>query len=1075
MNETVETVTRPVTVLLAPGVYPTTCSSTEACVSTHPPVSTLTAAQRFHKQRRLRRAMMAKEATMLELTRLLVQNSDVSRSPRAGELTDKSGFKGGDMNPECDIHNTVERQAPRSAFNGGACEAELQSLRMQNTRMSANEAAFAREREQLRSLINDLRHELEASGQALRDQTALARSLISGMSRQEPHRMAKSQREELMKRLGANVLSDTIGGTDRELTITLALEKIKCLEDLLALERQRCEQVEKQYTELQNMDAGSTARSKLGCTILPSVRKHDDVVEGIKGSEDPAMPTRAVCSKSVQYEGGHAVDRQEQHECSKVGRCSRIISTLGEKHRASRHIWAKREKEFKRCIQVFEAVMSRMERGIPPEKPASARLFNMTIRLVSCERLLNRRNNGVAFIDPFVVVYSPNGEKVLETLPRDDTDSPRFNLVEDAVTFKVVRRSPWSLTFEVFSRGCNNTRLFLGQARVPVAPLLEETVTVSELRQVVKLQPREREPDEEIVQNGHHLGTLVFSVSVAVVGSAHSGGVTLSYPDTEPECGLPGGFSSQSAREGRLARTERVEKSTSSGNLRGKDCAETRCQVEICIDSARGVRLRQCSGASYLYVVVCDGVSGGQLFFTPSVAAGDRPSWGHRQVVSIQSFSEQQDACVVFRLYAHNREGVDLFLGEASLAWRNIISGKQWHELHLSLHRGDMVDDAHVTQQRSCCLLVQCVTTATETSGAGAGLEMGMEPLPLPSPPSLVSAPSRHQLGPSESSDIIEEGEPPCKGNTLEEVSVGVYVEACSGLVSDVVGGSTFVSVIAPDSLTYLTSAVPQRSDPHWGKAEGSVTISVHPLDPGVVGFHVINHSEQSSSGELTLGYAQISVLDLFRRGFGRKKLRLGPHPGGSGVVQVEGVSSHGTITILFSPLPSPVAPSASEVGTPVFVPDTAPPSKLSTRTPSLSSSDNAGTNVGVPRAVPLRIYVKEGRGLLDCDQTIFNVLGVTDPRVMVWVGPNHVFTTPEKRDTVNPKWEPMEGQFTASVQPTHVIRFEVQDVDVAGFDSLGCAVIHASEVIGTSSERVLPVMLHGKQYGTLTVVFSTP
>ncbi|RNC42220.1 hypothetical protein TcCL_NonESM08152 [Trypanosoma cruzi] len=103
----------------------------------------------------------------------------------------------------------------------------------------------------------------------------------------------------------------------------------------------------------------------------------------------------------------------------------------------------------------------------------------------------------------------------------------------------------------------------------------------------------------------------------------------------------------------------------------------------------------------------------------------------------------------------------------------------------------------------------------------------------------------------------------------------------------------------------------------------------------------------------------------------------------------------------------------------------------------------------------------------------MFNVMGVTDPRVLVWVGPDLAFTVPEKRDTVNPVWTQEEAEFILRVQSTQVIRFEVQDVDVSGFDSMGCATIHASEVIDSPGVRRLPVMLDGKQYGTLVVVFS--
>ncbi|RNC30038.1 hypothetical protein TcCL_Unassigned07452, partial [Trypanosoma cruzi] len=166
---------------------------------------------------------------------------------------------------------------------------------------------------------------------------------------------------------------------------------------------------------------------------------------------------------------------------------------------------------------VLEAAISRMERRMPVEKPSKATLFNLTLRLVSCERLLNRRNNGAGSIDPFVIVYSPIGERVLETLPREDTDCPEFSEVDDVVTLKAARGSSWHILFEVYSRGTNNVRLFLGQAKVPVGPLLEDVKLGRVRRHSSKLRLRDRETDNELLRQTRSLGTIVFDVTTTVV------------------------------------------------------------------------------------------------------------------------------------------------------------------------------------------------------------------------------------------------------------------------------------------------------------------------------------------------------------------------------------------------------------------------------------------------------------------------------------------------------------------------------------------------------------------------------
>ncbi|RHW69791.1 C2 domain containing protein [Trypanosoma brucei equiperdum] len=1062
------------------------------------------AAGRFEAQRRLRKAMAAKEATMIQLKQLIREYSSPGEGPnRSNEqlkmVSDKvTGCSLGEINgiPSATVAlGHIEKDISVHPAADLTCDAEVLRLKLENEKLSVKETALKREREQLERLVVDLRKELEASGDALRDQTALLQTIRISEGRHGSHVFFKHKPEKLSEPITTAAPSeerkkrgekddenekgnkeedkkeekkkDTICEGDK---VSDMLKRIEALEGLLALEEKRREAVEKRCEELLAM----SSERKAGDEPTPLAARTADwgTVAGRREEEGgKTLKTDPACKEDL-FEPAPAVENSPG-KSAKDGRdtnLNRVIRVLVEKHRAARVVWARREKEFKRYTQVLESVMTRMERGLPAEEPGKAALFNLTVSFVACENLLNRRNNGALFIDPFVVLYSPIGEKALETLPREDTNCPQFTNAGDTVTFKVVRGLPWSLTFEVYSRGVNNTGLFLGQAKVPVESFLEDVAVDKRFQRKVRLCPRDREPDSEVIQNAHRLGSIIFTACISVVGRDRRSSFIPAVSPRNSAITSSGCRRSvldvKRSMEAEHYDTVNVDVSCSAGEE--ARCCSPADAVILRVLSAKGVIKRPSGVYSNPYVVAFDSGTGEELLHTPPVMASSNPQWEHSAQGRCIIRPDHARGSVTFRVYDHDQEGKDRFLGEAHLPKRLIFSGKELHELKLEPRRDESLEYIRRKQHKLGKLVVQCVRKNARSEGERGRTQSGGSVCRSAPYPGAV-------CGITESSKILhEDSVTNCKTILLDALPIRVTVEACNGLCIDRSDGYVVVCIVSPNLVEYMTSAVCGTADPSWTGTDNSATFSVHPLSSGAIQFHVMAQDRKCGYGGRIVGCAQISTLDLFRRGFGRKKLQLGGPPDRADILRRQRQSGQGTITVFFSLLSSPPVRGEDEVTCSQGKRAAAvSPAAVTNGQSEPSLTRRQDRNTPASTGVAMSIYIKEAHDLLDYDKSMFNVLGVTDPRVTVWVGPNHAFTTPEKRDTVNPKWSLEEAEFQVSVERGHVIRFEVQDVDTTGFDSLGSAVVDASEVIESPGARTLPVMLREKQYGTLTVVFT--
>nr|CCC93677.1 unnamed protein product [Trypanosoma congolense IL3000] len=1092
-------------VLLPPGVYATvnepfkvaggttTCDAEvapPARVGGKPvpePSAAAMAAKRFDVQRRLRRALAAKEATMLQLTQTIMgcSNSggvfnDSGKARSMGGPATSSNLRGAIEEPAAMTLPTVpSADATWDYFSALAASdvrhGDIDVLRRAhgNESPSAREEALLVEHEKLKKLVSDLQRELDASRSALRGKASQGshltgrRSKSSALAGMQHNLASGSPVNSLVGRKDADreaeapaMLSDKLDD---------ALKRVGALEELLAVEQRRREEAETRCAEIQVTT--TRERSYTGTTDADVKAVYCGKVGGLRDEKALTDPNLDLTEQTSLLSLRPAVEDspvRNKRRNSDVSH-SRLIHGLVEKQRAERAAWSKCEKEFKHYIHLLESTLTRMERGLPAEDASSAGMFNMTVCIVACQKLLNRRNNGTLFIDPFVVLYSPTGEKTLETLPREDTDSPRFSETEDRATFKVARGSPWSIVFEVYSRGVNNERLFLGQAKVPIGPLLEEAATGRRIQQTVKLHPRDREAESDIQCHRHQLGSIIFTVSTVVVGRG--------WNDTAGDGVLFSHDSMTASGRGRRTPLDTKRRSfagcdASGVSHVGQDTVDMHTResplpaVALRVHSAKGIIKRPSGVYSNPYVVAYDGDTGDEFIHTPSVVASSNPIWGHSSHASGILYYNRGKGHVVFRVYDHDQEGRDRFLGEAELDKQLIFSGKEWHELRLGPRVEESVEYIRRKQHRLGKLLVHC--TRPNPSG-GKCKENRDQP-----PPKRFQGLSTvgKVCGSAGSSAILnEECVTRCQAITLDNLPIQVSVEACSNLGVDHSDGQVAVCVVSPSMTEYCTPAVPQDPNPSWVGPSASARFTAHPLSDDGIQFRVVRYGDRSDSRGSTIARGQISVMDLFRRGFGRKVLRLESVLEDADLRSGHEAEEGATITVFFKLLTSHAAHDGAETVTTRKQIVEPPTTALSADQPSPPSK--VEPSVVEPTTTVMSVYIKEAHELLDYDQNMFNVLGVTDPRVLVWIGPNHVFTAPVKQDTVNPKWTREEGEFQVSVRPEHIIRFEVQDVDATGFDGLGCATVHASEIVGSEGERKLPVMLDGKQYGTLTVVFA--
>ncbi|ESL07653.1 hypothetical protein TRSC58_04654 [Trypanosoma rangeli SC58] len=1047
--------TTPPTVLLPPGVY-ATASSVDAALSKaiapdgvsdegFPSSETVRpeSIERFDRHRRLRRALAAKEATMLEITQLIMNHTTSARALRASERRKATPVEVPLPSTTAATITTADSTAVNlstTARPTEPCVVEVQQSKDNKRLLKSIEVDHVKERTRIEKLVYELRRELEATGHTLRKQTAAMKSVGMGMMRMGPHRLIKAQREKTTRLSMASEASlEEKLGHRRELEGFR--ERVRSLEELLAATQDRVERAEKRCAEQQATTLQLKIDETQGDTthvVGTGGMSSDHNFSEKRGTALTTEP--AVCSRN-----------EETNDTSIINR----VRDLEETHRTARRMWSVQESEYRRYIRALEATMSRMERHMSAEKPSRATLFNLTLRLVSCEALFNRRNNGAGSIDPFVVVYSPSGERVFETRPREDTDCPEFSAVDDIVTLKAVRGSSWHILLEVYSRGANNARLFLGQAKVPVGQLLENVEPSGLRRHSAKLRMRDRETDSEIVRHARHLGVIVFDVTATVVGCGAA---------CDGRWRIPSHL-----RAGRLlspGRDGEEEKNADADATKVGGCVAPLTGFTLRIAAAKGILQRGLGENLHPYVVAYDSGTGKELMRTPPIPGVNALSWERCPQACVFCPSLSHHGSIVFRVFDHDRDGRNEFLGEARLSKHQISTGKEWHELKLFPREDEPLTYIREHHGRLGKLLVHCTREREPGSVGCTEREEGHLHRPHTS---------------TRSSRILCDEPVAGDGNILlQPVTVQIHVEGCRGLLDRSGSGGIFVRIVAPNSTVYTTAAVPCTLDPSWMKKDGCATMTLHPLDSGVIGFCVVMCGWQLGGKEETLGYAQLAVDDLFRRGLGKKELQLEAQSHESDTLLPQcPTTALGSILVSFSL--AEVSPANTHIG------DEEPAAEQARAVVAAEALNQASASpfsaspptrkrteeVEAPLSVSLRIFVKEGHDLLDCDQAMFNAMGVTDPRVLVWVGPDLAFTVPEKRDTVNPVWTQEEAEFVLRVQSTQIIRFEVQDVDVAGFDSMGCATIHASEVIASPGVHSLPVMLDGTQYGTLVVAFA--
>ncbi|ORC93124.1 uncharacterized protein TM35_000024500 [Trypanosoma theileri] len=1101
---------RSIAVLLPPGVYGATPAvpdkSNISTTSAAAPVGmdslqgssavlASSSVDRFDKHRRLRRAMAAKEATLMELTRLLVNSMEPQQRVKGSSNSNSSGepanTAGGGSEKEShgEMDKTVNTTSTPAPIHTST-EAEVKYLREENKRLRIREATRAKEQAKLESLVYDLRRELETAGETLRDQTAAMKCVGKEVARMGPYRMIKTQREQQVKYVPPETLEEKSSVVDSSELQSLK-EKVKSLQSNLAKEQKRREHFERRCAELQAISLRYKL-TELRRTVEGDNEENVDI--SLQGAtvNDNDNDGNSIASASTAAGGGEEEERRisrkgkvteslEKPVSSNGDGVMKTIQSIEETYRSARRRWSRQEKEFKRYMQILESTISRMERNMPSGKLNTASLFNVTLQLVSCEGLLNRRNNGIGCIDPYVVLYSPIGEKALETLPREDTVSPQFDEGGDVVTLKMVQGSPWYVLVEVYSRGLNNVRLFLGEAKIPVELLLSDGVIMGKERQhVVKLRPRDREPDGEIVKSAHRLGQVVFRVTATVVDAIPLHRISrravrfsgrLISPQQDGE--VPGSAEYLS---------EKIK------NYNPPLLVPSNNTITIRVVKAKDI-LKGESGMNFNPFVVIYDLSGSkELLRTPVAVGTNNPSWDNSIQASLTLTTGTLQEGIIFRLNNYNRDGKEEFLGEAYFSREEMYSGKEWHELTLRPRKDEMLMYIRENQNRLGKLLIQCIQENKGNKNILQNKELHSTIEPI-----------RKILGHTESSKIVQdESSTNYSKNVLQPLPIQIYVEACKGLHGYYREGKVYVRVVVPNSTSFITPVLPCISTLSWSKAEGSTVAMLHPLQSGVIEFHVIEKGNQEGENERPLGYAQFSVLDLFRGGFGKKELLLTASPHTTEIPVCENSNNLGSVVISFlllseEPLtgsPRQVCAATNDSNENNRKKEEEKKKEEKNEKPEKKKDENEeeekeeektiskGT-LGDPQvpssptSLQMRIYVKEGHDLLDCDHSMFNVLGLTNPRVMVWVGPDHVFTVSEKPNTVNPKWTQEEGEVLVCAQSSQIIRFEVQDVDVAGFDSMGCATIHASEIIASPGEHSLPVILDGKQYGILDVVFT--
>lgn len=905
-------------------------------------------------------------------------------------------------------------------------QSEAASLRDELNRVQQAYTSTLLERSQYEALVANLRAEVMAAGRTIVDQTGTIRSLTHEMSRRDPYHLIKERREQQVggesvapsnaaevaklqatigalegqvKKLQAEVAERALGEAKarEELAVSKGLldskvagaadafraneaslrAQVKALEADFARVRQAAieaaSEADKSSEEARAAKMQGESDRQLAADLG---RQLDELKKGVP-AEDIKKPLKATVAQTQ-------LDEERKKYESKIGENLNTIRDASQQLRAA------------------NTTISQLEHGTLPTDLKDAVYVDVEIAVISGEKLIDRDPKNKGLLDPFVRLLDVIGDKIVETDPCMDTNSPKFDPAKSSGRTRIARSGKGSIRLEVWAKvGPSDPEVFLGMATVSAASLIDG----GNSQRTVNLQPRPDESDEVIIQNAKALGSITFSVQQSIAGSKVPAAAAPAPSRTQPVPPAASSAAPQASTADKTPAARAVTPPPPPPVVREQPKTDLPQDVLFHIVGCDRVIHRDLMGSkSDPYVLLLRDGATKPLYKSGIKSSTDAPRWLPDATGSVTvPVTRTETAPFVFQVWDDD-VGNDEFLGEAKMTAADILSGSGTRTLELCPRNNEPDEEIAGLRGKLGTItinvtIVSAASTKDKTSTAAV-------------------APDGTTIKPSASE--------------IKAVSTGpaqkmlIYVSKCSNLLKNsgfMSNTDPYVEIVGPTGETKVTPTVPKTENPTWKpSAEASMQTIIAPSDESFFTFNVLDDDKVAGIGSIRFcGQAQVTCNELLALGEGTHTFPLKPRKNEPSKEIVKNASNLGTITVTLSPIYS--RPGGESAG-----------------------AADAGTGVAGAAAAVQQLPQEVD----DFREVIFTVLEAKDVLARnvfkgsdIFVAINGVdgkekHRTLTRDNTTHATWSEAEGKVTMLLSPSqreHCITLDVWDYETTGSD----------------------------------------
>lgn len=916
------------------------------------------------------------------------------------------------------------------------------------------------ERSQYEAIVASLRAEVLAAGKTIVEQTGTIRALSQEMSRRDPYHLIKERREqggEIAATHAAHAASAAEASKYQATIAGLEDQVKKLIAEKAVLEAKSREESASAKSALDSKVAvaaeafrttEAALRTQLKALESDMARVRQAAIDAAEDADKKDLELRALKIKS-ESDRQLAADLGRQLAELKKG-TSFASPTTDPKKAINPNVQLDEERkryetkiaeglnairDASQQVRAAYTVITQLETGTLPADVKDAALVDVSVTIISGEKLLDRDPKNKGLLDPFVRLFDVIGDKILETDPCVDTTAPKFIGAKSSGTTRVNRNGKGSLRLEVWARvGPNDPEQFLGMAFISSASVIDGGNT----QRSVTLQPRADEAEQVIVQNAKALGSITFGVDLRVAGAKaanQSRGLAAQQPGSP--AGAPNGAAAAVQKPATPAAviaqpaatqpTPTVQQPTPPPVAKPVEAPKPVAREQPKTDAAQNV-LFQIFGCDRVihrdtlnsksdpYVTISRAGSKEVLFKTSVKSSTDAPRWlpDSSSTTTIAVTRLQPDP-FVFQVWDDDVDEDD-FLGEAKLSVADILSGSGQRTLELCPRDNE-----------------------PDKTIAGLRGQLGTITVSL-----LIASATSTQDKPATATNVAPDGttlKPTAE--EIKTVSTGpaqkmlIYVPKCTGLLKNPGTFSNtdpYVEILGPQGESKSTPVIAKSENPTWSLAEASMQAIIAPSDDSYYTFTVLDDDKIAGVGSIRFcGQVQLTCNEMLALGEGSHTLPLKPRKNETESEIKKNATKLGTITIQLSRIyAQPGVSTPAGVVAPGGVVAASAPAGTAT---AAAAAAAAQLPVEVDDFREVVITVLEAKDVLSR-----NMFKGSDIYVVVnSVDGKEKHRTLVRDNTTHATWSETEGRVTMLLSPSaqrdQFITFDAYDKETVGSD----------------------------------------